>query len=128
VWWKDLALVITKSEVLQKELMKTYHDSDIARHPGIVCLYAQIAHDYWWLKLWKYVQAYVKGCGVCQQNKSNTYLSKPLLNPIFLPKELEPFKVISVDLITKLPQFRGNDTILTITNQGSIRVVILIPC
>jgi hypothetical protein len=128
VWWKDLALVITEFEALQKDLMKTYHDSDTAGHPGIVCTYAQIACDYWWPELQKYVRAYVKGCGVCQQNKSNTHLNKPLLNPIFPPKELEPFKVISVDLITKLPQSRGNDMILTITNQGSTKAIILILC
>ena len=31
-------------------------------------------------------------------------------------------------MITKLPKSKGNDAILTITNQGSIKVVILIPC
>jgi transposase InsO family protein len=36
--------------------------------------------------------------------------------------------VISVDLITKLPRSRKNDTILTITDQGSTKAVILIPC
>jgi hypothetical protein len=108
--------------------MKMYHDNDTARHPGIARMYAQIAHNYWWLELQKYVQAYVKGCGVCQQNKSNTHPNKPPLNPIFPPKESEPFKVISVDLITKLPQSRGNNMILTITNQGSTKAIILIPC
>ena len=53
---------------------------------------------------------------------------RPPLNPIFPPQEAEPFKVISIDLITKLPASRGNDTILTITDQGSTKGVILIPC
>ena len=53
---------------------------------------------------------------------------KPPLNPIFPPQEVEPFKVISINLITKLPASRENDTILTITDQGSTKGVILIPC
>jgi len=36
--------------------------------------------------------------------------------------------VISIDLITKLPQSKGNDLILTITDQGTTKAIILIPC
>jgi len=50
------------------------------------------------------------------------------LCPISPPENPEPFKVVSVDLITKLPDSKGNNTILTITNQGSTKAVILIPC
>jgi transposase InsO family protein len=50
------------------------------------------------------------------------------LNPIFPPDDTEPFKVISVDLIVKLPKSGENDAILTITDQGNTKGVILIPC
>ena len=35
---------------------------------------------------------------------------------------------MSVDFVVKLPESRGNDTILTITDQGCTKVVILVPC
>jgi len=54
--------------------------------------------------------------------------NNPPLNPIFLNEKPELFKVISIDLITKLPQSKGNDLILTITDQGMTKAVILIPC
>ena len=127
-WWKDSAIVITNPEKIQKALMEIYHDSNTARHLGILQTFAQITKDYWWPDLHKYMQAYVKGCGTCQQNKTNTHPTKPPLNPIFPPQEAELFKVISIDLITKLPASQGNDTILTITDQGLTKGIILIPC
>ena len=54
--------------------------------------------------------------------------NRPTLHPISLPESPDPFKVISMDLITKLPDSKGNNTILTITDQGSTKAVILIPC
>ena len=123
-----MATVVTNLEEIQKALMEMYHDSDTAGHPGISQTFAQITKDYWWPNLRRYTQAYVKGCRICQQNKTNTHLIKPPINPIFPPQETEPFKVISINLITKLLTSRGNDTILTITDQGSTKGVILIPC
>ena len=33
-----------------------------------------------------------------------------------------------VDFVVKLPESRGNDTILTVTDQGCTKAVILVPC
>ena len=35
---------------------------------------------------------------------------------------------MSVDFVVKLPESKGNDTILTITDQGCTKAVILVPC
>lgn len=35
---------------------------------------------------------------------------------------------MSVDFMVKLPESRGNDTILTVTDQGCTKAVILVPC
>ena len=58
MWWKDLAIVITYPEEIQRALMEIYHDSDTAGHPGISCTFTQIAKDYWWLNLCRYTWAY----------------------------------------------------------------------
>ena len=50
------------------------------------------------------------------------------MNPITPGAELELFKTISVDLIVKLLKSKGYDSILTITDQGSTKAVILLPC
>ena len=76
----------------------------------------------------KFVHTYIWGCGMCQQNKTITRRNNPPIFPILLPETLDPFKVIGVDLVVKLPISRGFDSILTITNQGSTKGVILLPC
>ena len=35
---------------------------------------------------------------------------------------------MSVDFVVKLPEFKGSDTILTVTDQGCTKAVILVPC
>ena len=127
-WWKGSALVVTKPEVFAKDILETYHDSATARHPGMHRTYQQVIKDYWWPDLLRYTREYVRGCGTCQQNKSNTHPKTPSLHPIIPLNESEPFKTIAVDLITKLPISKGSDSVLTITDQGATKAVILLPC
>ena len=123
-----MALVITEPEEFQKGLLEAYHDCETAGHPGVNRTYHQLSRDYWWPESQRFIRSYVKGCGICQQNKVNTHPNQLALNPIPPPQNSKPFKVISMDLITKLPTSKGSDTILTITDQGSTKAVVLIPC
>jgi hypothetical protein len=52
----------------------------------------------------------------------------PPITPIGPGEDTTPFATITVDFITKLPESRGCDTILTITDHDSTKAVILIPC
>ena len=127
-WWKNSALVVTKPEVFTKDILGMYHDSATAGHPGIHRTYQQVIRNYWWPDVLKYTKEYVKGCGSCQQNKSNMHLNPPPLYPIAPLNESKPFKMIAIDLIMKLPMSKGSDSILTITDQGATKAVILLPC
>jgi hypothetical protein len=84
--------------------------------------------DYWWPTMWEYLKKYVRGCGTCQQNKSNTHPKKPPLQPITPEVNTEPFQTISMDFIVKLPTSKGYDSILTITDHDCTKAVILLPC
>jgi len=127
-WWKGHALVVTQPKGIEKDLVEHYHDSNTRGHPGIEWTYQQIIKDYWWPNLWNFVHAYMQGCGMCQQNKTIMQRNNPLIFLISLPETLDPFKVIGVDLIIKLLASRGFNLILTITDQGSTKGVILLPC
>lgn len=48
--------------------------------------------------------------------------------PISPEGDLELFKTISINLIVKLLELNGWDSILTITDQGTTKAVILLPC
>jgi len=76
----------------------------------------------------KDVEEYVKGCTSCQANKINTHRQKPHLTPITTNMEAEPFKVIAMDFIMKLPKTNGYNSILTITNHNCSKAAIFIPC
>ena len=117
-----------KPEVFAKDILETYHDGATTGHPGIHRTYHQIIRDYWWPDVLKYTRQYVRGCGTCQQSKTNTHPNAPPLYPIVPPNKSKPFKRIAVDLITKLPVSKGSDSILTITDQGATKAVILLPC
>jgi transposase InsO family protein len=76
----------------------------------------------------EWIQQYVKGCGTCQQNKTNTHPAKPLLYPITPEQGATPFSTITMDWATKLPPSLGYYLILTITDHNCSKAVLLFPC
>ena len=48
--------------------------------------------------------------------------------PIITTGVQQPFKTISLDLITDLPVSQGYDSILTIVDHGCSKAVIFLPC
>ncbi len=99
-----------------------------AGHPGIARTKDLIAQSYWWPKLQKDVEDYVKGCAQCQANKINTHAQKAPLFPVTTQAETRPFQTVAMDFITKLPLSDGHDTILTITDQGCTKMALFLPC
>ena len=86
-----------------------------------------LEHDYWWPGLATYINKFIEGCAVCQQNKVNTHPVCPPLNSIVSTTSL-PFKQLSVDLVTDLPKVDGLDSILVMVNHSLTKGVIIIPC
>jgi len=76
----------------------------------------------------KDIEEYVKGCALCQANKINTHQQKPHLFPITTNTDAEPFEVIAMDFIVKLPKSQGYDSILMITDHDCSKAAIFIPC
>ena len=72
----------------------------------------------------EWIQQYVKGYGICQQNKTNTHPMKPSLYPITLKSGARPFKTIAMDWIMKLLQSMGYNSILTITNHDCLKAML----
>ena len=78
------------------------------------------------MKQW--VQDYVKGCAICQQNKILTYKAKIPLYQIPTLPNIKPFERVTMDLITGLPLRKGKDAILTIVDQGCSQAAVFLPC
>ncbi len=62
----DGHIYIPRKDSLRGEIMAQCHDHILAGHPGIVKMMELVLREYWWPKMKKTVDAYVKGCEVCQ--------------------------------------------------------------
>ena len=74
-----------------------------------------------------FVNNFVAGCAVCQQNKVLTHPVIPPLSPIKSSSSL-PFKQLSVNLITNLPLSHGYDSLMIVVDHGLTKGAILAPC
>ena len=108
-------------------LVSSLHSSSTLGHTGRFRTKTFLECNFWWPGLSTYVNQFIEGCATCQQNKVNTHPTRPPLNPIPSSSSL-PFKQISVDLITDLPEVCGKDSILVVVNHGLTKGVIIIPC
>jgi hypothetical protein len=112
---------------LRKGVISLYHDSTTAGHPGITKTLWSISRDFWWPNMKDTITNYIKGCARCQSQKNNPTNPKPPLFPILSDTYTLPFKSITLDFITKLPNSQTYNTILTITDTFS-KASIFIPC
>ena len=108
-------------------LVSSLHSSSTLGHAGRFCTKTFLEQDFWWPRLSTYVNRFIEGCATCQQNKANTHPIHPPLNPI-PSSSLLPFKQLSVDLVTDLPEVHGKNSILVVVDHGLTKGVIIIPC
>src|SRR5713226_1463182 len=112
----------------KRALMAVYHDHPSAGHPGRDETLRQTRKCAQWPGMKQWVADYVKGCSVCQQNKTLTHPRRTPLYRITTEPQALPFQQVCMDLITGLPPIRGHDAILTIVDHGCSRSAIFLPC
>jgi hypothetical protein len=127
-YWNGSALVAPDPNSISKVLLEIYHDGPTTGHPGQAKTYQDLRRNYWWPGMHEFVKEYVRGCAVCQANKIITRRNQPHLYPIPPEEDAKPFQTIAIDLIVKLPESKGYDAILTITDHDCTKGVILVPC
>ena len=95
---------------LQHDIVEAHHDTPVTGHLGKWKTTELVARNYWWPGMGHYIAKYVKGCDLCNQTK--TFPTAPMgkLMPNRIP--YRQWQIISVDLITELPQSHGYDSIL----------------
>ena len=113
---------------LRQDIVKLFHDHEMAGHLGELETYNSVKQHYWWPGMCTFVKRYVQGCGICQQFKINRNPSHPSYLPIEGAKSTQPFSSCSMDMITDLPTSGGYNSILAVVDHGLMKGVILIPC
>ncbi len=107
------------------EIIAQCHDYALTGHPGIKKTKELVLREYWWPKMKKTVDAYIKGCKVCQRTKSSTQAKAALLNPNTVSEG--PWTHISVDIVTGLLSLNGHNALLMIVDRFS-KAIIPITC
>ncbi|SJL07261.1 uncharacterized protein ARMOST_10604 [Armillaria ostoyae] len=125
ILYYDNRIYVPRHSSLRGEIISQSHDHITAGHPGIAKTRELVQREYWWPKIHKDVEAYVKGCETCQRTKSNTQAKSAPLHPNAIPTE--PWTHISVDMVTGLPDSNGHDALLVVVDRFS-KAIILVPC
>ena len=125
---KEWRLAVPSGLVLRQELMVQFHNSPTVGHPGRDNTLALISQHYWWPGMTTWIERYIAGGVLCQQNKICTTKKKTPLYCIPGDPSMWPFNIIALDLITQLPKANGHNAILTIVDQGCSQAAIFLPC
>jgi hypothetical protein len=107
--------IVPPSDALKKRIVRAYHDG-LTGHPGRDETTRKVLGRFAWPGVRQWIEQYVKGCAVCQQNKNLTHRAHVPLYKITVPIDAPPFTQVAMDLVTGLPKSRGYDSILTIVD------------
>ena len=133
-FWLEDELLYTKGRhlyvplfgSLRKKIIKECHDSKWAGHPGVRRTIALVEETYYWPRMEEDIEAYVKTCLVCQQDKVEQQAPAGLLEPLPIPSC--PWESISMDYITSLPESEGFGCIIVVVDRFlKYGVFILVP-
>ena len=64
----------------KREILRLYHNSPAGGHLGRDQTYEEVARHHKWPGMRSWIAEYVKGCGICQQNKPQTH---PRRTPLY---------------------------------------------
>ncbi|KAF8748732.1 hypothetical protein RHS01_10578 [Rhizoctonia solani] len=114
--WYQGKLVIPDNESLKERLLREFHDSPLAGHPGQQRTLELLSQSYWWPGMKSTAKEWVECCPTCQANQrahAPVISLKPLEVPPF------PFHTISYNFITGFPKSNGHDAILVVIDSFS---------
>src|SRR5690606_4084097 len=112
-------------EELQADIIRTRHDIPAVGHPGRTKTFDLLSREYWWPRMHRTVERYMKNCEICQRAKPTRHQPYGLLKPLQAPERR--WSDILVDLITGLPVSDGYDAITVVVDRLS-KMAHYIPC
>ena len=110
---------------LQLRLIKEYHDTPLAGHPGRSKTFDLLSRQYYWKTMRKQVDRYVRSCAKCQKSRTSRHASFGVLRPLSVRNK--PWEDISMDFVTGLPECEGHDAIWVVVDRLS-KMRHFVPC
>lgn len=103
------------AETYRTEVMKSCHDEPIAAHLGMFKTLKRVQELYYWPRMRKDVQRYVRSCEVCKAQKPLNLAPPGLMGKS--RKVSYPWQMIALDLIGPLPRSsKGNRFLLVVSD------------
>ena len=81
---------------LRTEILFSHHDHLLSGHLGVQKTYEKLRLRYYWPRLFKTVEEWVRSCPDCQTRKNPAAMRAPVTP---LPIPAEPFDMVSVDVL-----------------------------
>lgn len=106
---------VPEDEPLRTRLIQGAHDSPLIGHPGREQTYIVVSREFFWPRMSKDIQRFVRNCDVCGRTKPWREQKKGLLKPLPLPDH--PWQDITMDFVTDLPLCEGKNNILVVTDR-----------
>ena len=101
---------------VREEVMREFHSSRLAVHPGATKMYHAVRQQFWWTGMKGDILDFVGKCLTCQQVKAEHQRPGGLLQP--LPVAEWKWDHITMDFVTGLPRTaRQRDTIWVIVDR-----------
>ena len=97
---------------LKLRLIQDFHEMPAAGHPGRSKTPELLARQYYWPKLHKDVDQFLRNCHTCQCSRTSRHVSFAVLRPLPIPNAA--WHHISMDFITGLPWSNGCNAVLVV--------------
>lgn len=123
LWYSGRHVVVPDDATAVRAVMQHMHDSPLAGHTGIKRTLERVRQWFWWPTMKADVTQYVRTCDKCQRNKA-VHLPPVGLSPLDVPSE--PWASVAIDMITKLPETSGYDSVLVFVDRFT-KMVHLVP-
>jgi len=97
--------VLPNDKAFRLKVLESNHDSRVAGHFGQFKTLERLRQNFFWSRMDDDVKDYVRSCDVCQRDKASRRKKYGLLQPLEVPHQ--PWRSISMDFITGLPESNG---------------------
>ena len=118
-------MYVPKDRDLRMEIVHLHHNTPISGQPGMEKILKLMQCSYTWPGMPTLVKDYVSRCDRCTSFKGSNQAPPGKLKP--LDTSPGPWKEISADFITDLPESEGSNSILVVVDRFS-KEVEFIPC
>ena len=95
-------VVVPQSTDLREEILKEFHCSRFAVHPGGTKMYQDLRRQYYWSGMKRHVGDFVRRCLTCQQVKAEHQKPAGLLQPLEVAEW--KWEHVTMDFVTHLPR------------------------